>query len=69
MKEENKKIVIGRWVKKAQEDELNADSILKRRDGTPSVVCFLAQQLAEKYLKALLISFDLEVLKVHDLYD
>jgi len=67
MKEENKKNVVGRWVKKAQEDELNANSILRHRDGTPGVVCFLAQQLPEKYLKVLLISFDLEVLKVHDL--
>jgi len=67
MKEENKKIVLERWFKKAQEDELNADSILRHRDGTPGVVCFLAQQLAEKYLKACLISFDLELLKVHDL--
>lgn len=31
------------------------------------MVCFLSQQIAEKYLKALLIFFDLELVKVHDL--
>lgn len=67
MKEENKKIIINRWIKKAEEDELNVQSILKHRDGTPSVVCFLSQQIAEKYLKALLIFSDLELVKVHDL--
>lgn len=67
MKEENKKIIVGRWVKKAEEDKLNIQSILKHRDGTPSVVCFLSQQMAEKYLKGLLIFFDLELEKIHDL--
>lgn len=67
MKEENKKIIVGRWIKKAEEDELNIQSILKHKDGTPSVACFLSQQMAEKYLKALLIFFDLELVKVHDL--
>ena len=42
------------WVLKAKDDELNAVSILKHRDGTASVVCFLSQQMAEKYLKAFL---------------
>lgn len=67
MKEENKKIIIGRWFVKAQDDELSANSILTHRDGAPSVVCFLSQQIAEKSLKALVIFFDLELEKVHDL--
>jgi len=67
MKEENKKTIIERWVKKAQEDELNLQSILKHRDGTPGVACFLSQQMAEKYLKGLLIFFDLELVRAHDL--
>jgi HEPN domain-containing protein len=67
MKEENKKIICGRWFKKGDEDELAALSMLKHRDGTPSVVCFLSQQLAEKYLKALLIYSDQELTKIHDL--
>ncbi len=67
MKEENKKIIVGRWLKKVQEDELNILSILKHRDGTPGAVCFLSQQMAEKCFKALLIFFDMEVEKTHDL--
>ena len=67
MREENKKIIIGRWFNKAQEDELSAQSILAHRDGAPSVVCFLSQQIAEKCLKSLVIFFDMELEKVHDL--
>lgn len=67
MREGNKKIIVGRWMKKAQDDELNIQSILKHRDGTPSAACFLSQQMAEKYLKGSLIFFDLELVKVHDL--
>ena len=67
MKAENKKIIVARWVRKAGEDELNIRSILKHRDGAPSGVCFLSQQMAEKYLKAMLIFYDLELMKIHDL--
>lgn len=57
------------WLKKASDDELNAQSILKHRDGTPSGVCFLSQQIAEKYLKALLIFHKKNFPKVHDLLE
>lgn len=57
------------WIEKAVDDELNAQSILKHRDGAPSGVCFLSQQIAEKYLKALLIFHQKPFLKVHDLLD
>lgn len=67
MKEENKKIIVARWVRKAKDDELNIRSILKHLDGAPSGVCFLSQQMAEKYLKAMLIFYDLELVKIHDL--
>jgi len=55
------------WFQKADEDELNAGSILKHRDGTPSGVCFLSQQMAEKYLKGLLIYNNKSFPKIHDL--
>lgn len=55
------------WFKKADEDELNALSILKHRDGTPGAVCFLSQQTAEKYLKALLVFNNKKFPKIHDL--
>src|SRR3989344_2687943 len=69
MKAENKKIIVARWVRKAGEDELNIRSILTHRDGTPSGVCFLSQQMAEKYLKALLVFHERIFPKVHDLLD
>src|SRR4030042_5532982 len=67
MRKENRKIIAERGKKKAREDEINIKSILKHRDGTPSAACFLSQQTAEKYLKALLVFFDLELIKSHDL--
>ena len=57
------------WIEKAVDDELNAQSILTHRDGAPSGVCFLSQQIAEKYLKALLVFHQKPFLKVHDLLD
>lgn len=55
------------WIEKANDDELNARSILKHRDGAPSGVCFLCQQITEKYLKALLLFHENRFPKVHDL--
>lgn len=43
------------WIKKATDDELTALSILKHRDAPPNGVCFVSQQMAEKYLKAFLV--------------
>lgn len=56
-----------KWFEKANDDELNARSILTHRDGAPSGVCFLSQQTTEKYLKALLVFHDKKFPKVHDL--
>lgn len=55
-----------RWFKKAQEDELSINAILKE-GGHPNTACFLAQQMSEKYLKGLLVFVDKEFPKVHDL--
>lgn len=54
------------WLKKAQEDELSIQAILKE-GGAPSTACFLAQQMAEKYLKGLLVFYKKSFAKVHDL--
>jgi HEPN domain-containing protein len=53
------------WIRKAQDDELNAVAILKHRDGTPSMVCFISQQITEKCLKAFLIHAVRDYPKVH----
>ncbi len=55
------------WLKRAFDDQLNAASILKHRDGTPTAVCFLSHQMAEKYLKALLLHYSGDFPRTHDL--
>lgn len=60
-------LIVGEWIKRAQDDELNARSILTHRDGTPGGACFLSQQIAEKYLKAFLVEKKGEFPKVHHL--
>ena len=54
------------WFQKADEDELSISAILKN-NGAYSTVCFLSQQMAEKYLKAILIHHQGELPKIHAL--
>jgi HEPN domain-containing protein len=56
-----------KWFLKGDEDALSAESILRHLDGAPSTVCFLAQQVGEKYLKGLLAFHNKNIQKVHDL--
>lgn len=58
---------INKWIQKAKEDELTCKSLLKHRDAPPAPVCFCAQQMAEKYLKTLLIFHSEDFPKIHDL--
>lgn len=55
------------WLKRAGEDELSINAILKEEAGAPSTACFLSQQMAEKLLKGLLVYHDQEFPKIHDL--
>lgn len=55
------------WFKKAEEDLISNQAVLK--EGSPSTACFLSQQIAEKYLKGLLIFHNIEFPKVHDLLE
>lgn len=56
------------WVTKAESDLRAAVYLLEPRAGRPTdVVCFHAQQCAEKYLKALLIFRGTDFPKTHDL--
>ena len=48
--------VVGEWVRKAESDLKNAANTLKMGEDCPTdTVCFHAQQVVEKYLKALLV--------------
>ena len=55
------------WIKKGDEDLNSLEALLKRREGSPSTGCFLAQQSIEKFLKALHVFIGLEPEKTHDL--
>lgn len=63
----NLKKLAGEWFSKAQDDELSAKDILNDKEGAPSTVCFLCQQMAEKYLKGYLVYNEKELFKIHDL--
>lgn len=65
MNEEQKAQANG-WFAKAGEDEQSIQAILSG-NGAPSTACFLAQQMAEKYLKGLLVRNGVTFRKVHDL--
>ena len=57
----------GEWFFKAQEDELSIKDILEDKQGAASTVCFLSQQMAEKYLKGYLVFQRKRFPKIHDL--
>ena len=55
------------WAASAEEDFVLARSALQRKQPLVSGACFHAQQCAEKYMKALLISKGADFPKTHDL--
>ena len=55
------------WVEYAEEDLVMAQSALRRRKPLTTPSCFHSQQCAEKYLKAILVSQEIEFPKTHDL--
>ena len=60
--------VVRQWVEKAENDLKNAEHILPLgEDGPTDTVCFHAQQVVEKYLKALLTSKGTDFPKTHDI--
>jgi len=55
------------WVEKAEEDFALATSALRRKKPLIAGACFHAQQCAEKYMKALLVSRGAGFPMTHDL--
>ena len=53
------------WVRKAEADYRAAGNLDRGSDPLPDQVCFLCQQCAEKYLKALLEELGLTVPRTH----
>lgn len=63
----HKELQVEEWIKKAREDELSVEDILESRHGSPSTVCFLSQQMAEKYFKAFLVFYSGQFPKIHSI--
>jgi len=60
--------VVREWVQKAENDLKNAVNTLKMGESCPTdTVCFHAQQCVEKYLKAFLVSRDIDFPRTHDI--
>ena len=58
------------WIEKAEEDYKNAEYVLTLREDCPvGTVCFHSQQCVEKYLKAVLVCWSLQVPRSHDLLE
>ena len=55
------------WIKRAEEDLFTAKALMEFKKPVPWIVCFHAQQAAEKFLKAFLIHHYRPVSKTHDI--
>jgi len=67
MRESDRLTETRRWLRYAQEDLLAAEAMLKREGALPRHVCWLAQQCAEKALKAVLVFLQIDFPYRHDL--
>jgi HEPN domain-containing protein len=56
-----------RWLRYAQEDLSAAETMLGLEDVLPRHICWLAQQAAEKAIKAVLVFLQIEFPRSHDL--
>jgi len=59
--------LIYEWLNKADEDFNFADANLKNGSTFYAQICFHFHQAAEKYLKAFIVAYDLELEKTHNL--
>ena len=61
--------LVKRWLEKARRDLNTAHNCLDSSEPFPDIICFHAQQAAEKYLKAYLVYYEIEFPKTHSLED
>jgi len=62
--------LIQAWCEKGRRDFITAqNALLDTREIFPDIICFHAQQAAEKYLKAYLVFLELDFPKTHALED
>jgi HEPN domain-containing protein len=58
---------VGRWLRYAREDLQAAEALIEQPNVAPRHVCWLAQQSAEKAIKAALIFLEIDFPRQHDL--
>ncbi len=58
---------VRRWLRHAEEDLVAAEAALEQADMVPRHACWLAQQAAEKSIKAVLIFLQIDFRRRHDL--
>lgn len=63
----NRNDLIALWMQIANDDFLVAKELLNSDNIFPRSICFHLQQSAEKFFKAYLVYFDLDIIKTHDL--
>lgn len=63
----DKELLEKEWFSRAHPDEISAKALLKNKLGAAGTVCFLSQQMAEKYLKAYLVHKIKDFPKIHQL--
>ncbi len=67
MNETERVAEVRRWLRYAEEDLLAAEAVLETRGMAPRHACWLAQQSAEKAIKAVLIFLQFDFPRRHDL--
>jgi len=55
------------WIKKAEHDLVNAETVIKIENPPTDTICFHSHQCSEKYFKAYLISKGEDLIKTHNL--
>ncbi len=65
--EEVKREIVRQWLNRAEEDFYVADHLFTGKTPYLRAIGFHAQQAAEKFLKALLVHYQIEFPKTHDL--
>ena len=64
---DNKKHLVGQWIKKAEHDLGMAELALNSKAEYTDSICYHCQQVAEKYLKAYLVYLNMPFKKRHNL--
>lgn len=65
--EEAKRDLVGKWVAKAEEDFVAAQTLIAADVQCGDVIAFLSQQVAEKLLKAYLTWLQIDFPRTHDI--